>query len=475
MGLNDNGFSTRDELEILAEELYNAIQTGETTANDLLELIKLIDGSGSGLNADLLDGQHGSYYAAASLLTNYVEKVTGYGLSQNDFTDTLKSKLESYVEEDVVYVDASLPYTADDTGDGSYDSPYFGIKKAIDTMAWGAKRVIILKHTNVPYIVGANAANPNGSDIDMSGKTIVIRSEIISSVISNQPNQMITIRSKHYKTFSSGKVLYGKFVPGNTSCNIFIKGYIILDSTSIDFNIKGPANEDPTEVYYRFGMFCAVFGNINLSIDHEIYYYANLTTGGNMSGTDYYTIFMWGAPLCSSHGSLGHISFSNRGSKIWPNENSYLIAEGTAKITCANVDTGMPDDTFLIDGLNYKGTSDQPTNVIYNGLDLSNSSNAVLYTQSSNLNINRSTNVTYTNTTNSLLFLSISARTSSTDNFDIIINVNGTPQARSYINTPGSPLKILSLFAVVPEGGTYSFEVGGGTLTDIVLWREITR
>lgn len=129
MGLNDNGFSTRDELEILAEELYNAIQTGETTANDLLELIKLIDGSGSGLNADLLDGQHGSYYAAASLLTNYVEKVTGYGLSQNDFTDTLKSKLESYVEEDVVYVDASLPYTADDTGDGSYDSPYFGIKK----------------------------------------------------------------------------------------------------------------------------------------------------------------------------------------------------------------------------------------------------------------------------------------------------------------------------------------------------------
>jgi hypothetical protein len=40
------------------------------------------DGSGSGLDADLLDGQHGSYYAAASSLENYLP-LTGGTLSNN--------------------------------------------------------------------------------------------------------------------------------------------------------------------------------------------------------------------------------------------------------------------------------------------------------------------------------------------------------------------------------------------------------
>jgi len=41
------------------------------TPAELLADIKTVDGSGSGLDADLLDGQQGSYYAAASSLSNY--------------------------------------------------------------------------------------------------------------------------------------------------------------------------------------------------------------------------------------------------------------------------------------------------------------------------------------------------------------------------------------------------------------------
>lgn len=40
--------------------------TGDQTANELLTLLKTVDGSGSGLDADLLDGQEGVYYLNAS-------------------------------------------------------------------------------------------------------------------------------------------------------------------------------------------------------------------------------------------------------------------------------------------------------------------------------------------------------------------------------------------------------------------------
>ena len=39
--------------------------TADQTAAQILTAIKTVDGAGSGLNADLLDGQHGSYYSAA--------------------------------------------------------------------------------------------------------------------------------------------------------------------------------------------------------------------------------------------------------------------------------------------------------------------------------------------------------------------------------------------------------------------------
>lgn len=40
--------------------------TGDQTANEILTLLKTVDGSGSGIDADLLDGQEGAYYLNAS-------------------------------------------------------------------------------------------------------------------------------------------------------------------------------------------------------------------------------------------------------------------------------------------------------------------------------------------------------------------------------------------------------------------------
>jgi hypothetical protein len=48
----------------------NALPASSYTAADVLTKTKTVDGSGSGLDADLLDGQHGSYYQpAASAIT----------------------------------------------------------------------------------------------------------------------------------------------------------------------------------------------------------------------------------------------------------------------------------------------------------------------------------------------------------------------------------------------------------------------
>ena len=59
------------------------------------------DGSGSGLDADLLDGQHGSYYAAASSLGNYLP------LSGGTIDGTLTARNATYGESLVVYRNAS--------------------------------------------------------------------------------------------------------------------------------------------------------------------------------------------------------------------------------------------------------------------------------------------------------------------------------------------------------------------------------
>jgi len=50
------------------EENWDVI--GELTAEEALNLLKTVDGSGSGLDADLLDGQEGSYYRNASNINN---------------------------------------------------------------------------------------------------------------------------------------------------------------------------------------------------------------------------------------------------------------------------------------------------------------------------------------------------------------------------------------------------------------------
>ena len=62
--------------------------TADQTAAEILTAIKTVDGTGSGLDADLLDGQQGSYYAAASSLSSYLPLAGGTLIGSLYLTDT---------------------------------------------------------------------------------------------------------------------------------------------------------------------------------------------------------------------------------------------------------------------------------------------------------------------------------------------------------------------------------------------------
>lgn len=69
----------------------DGIETGATadqTANEILTAIKTVDGSTSGLDADLLDGQEGSYYLDAANISGTIDADTLGGTSISDIFRT---------------------------------------------------------------------------------------------------------------------------------------------------------------------------------------------------------------------------------------------------------------------------------------------------------------------------------------------------------------------------------------------------
>lgn len=81
----------------LQTSLDAKLNSSEYTASDVLTKVKTVDGAGSGLDADLLDGQHASHFAtAADLASEASARTTGDSntlTSANEYTDTAISNL----------------------------------------------------------------------------------------------------------------------------------------------------------------------------------------------------------------------------------------------------------------------------------------------------------------------------------------------------------------------------------------------
>lgn len=75
---DSNVFTDADHSKLNAIE---ANATADQTASEILTAVKTVDGASSGLDADLLDGQEGSYYTNAANLTGTLPAISGANLT----------------------------------------------------------------------------------------------------------------------------------------------------------------------------------------------------------------------------------------------------------------------------------------------------------------------------------------------------------------------------------------------------------
>lgn len=73
---NDPNFATT-----IATQIGTKLDASSYTASDVLTKVKTVDGSGSGLDADLLDDREGSYYLDWTNTTNKPTTLSGYGIT----------------------------------------------------------------------------------------------------------------------------------------------------------------------------------------------------------------------------------------------------------------------------------------------------------------------------------------------------------------------------------------------------------
>ena len=62
-------------------DAIEASATADQTASEILTAVKTVDGAASGLDADLLDGQHGAHYLNAANLTGTLPAIDGSALT----------------------------------------------------------------------------------------------------------------------------------------------------------------------------------------------------------------------------------------------------------------------------------------------------------------------------------------------------------------------------------------------------------
>ena len=94
--------------------------TADQTASEILTAIKTVDGAASGLDADLLDGQHGSYYAplASPALTGTATAVNltlSGDLTVNGTTTTLNTT-NTVVSDNLIELNSGVSSNANDSG-----------------------------------------------------------------------------------------------------------------------------------------------------------------------------------------------------------------------------------------------------------------------------------------------------------------------------------------------------------------------
>ena len=180
---SEGAFVDGDKTKLDAIE---ASATADQTASEILTAIKTVDGAGTGLDADLLDGQHGSYYATAASVGT---------LSSLDNAITNDSNLVAAINElqgDITQINTNGA-SANNTIIGtlsqmltSEDSDVVGAINELhtETLANTTKLSGIEAGANVTDTANVFASLVEGNGIDLDSSTGTISSALVTATSS---------------------------------------------------------------------------------------------------------------------------------------------------------------------------------------------------------------------------------------------------------------------------------------------------
>lgn len=202
--------------------------TTDITASEILALLKTVDGAGSGLDADLLDGQHGDYYKQASGITQSGTLANAEGLSTTASGNTSRAQNAGTIAQGMSQTAIGRYNIAQGTYDSVQDSDFAFIlgNGADDANRSNAFTVDWAGNFNIP--AGADyKINGVGLASRISGKNFII-------------NPDFTINQRGQSSYSgSGVYTVDMWRLGTAAGTLTVNsdGSITLNSSAANFEL----------------------------------------------------------------------------------------------------------------------------------------------------------------------------------------------------------------------------------------------
>ena len=239
-------------------DAIEASATADQTASEILTAIKTVDGAGTGLDADLLDGQHGSYYATAASVGT---------LSSLDNAITNDSNLVAAINElqgDITQINTNGA-SANNTIIGtlsqmltSEDSDVVGAINELhtETLANTTKLSGIEAGANVTDTANVFASLVEGNGIDLDSSTGTISSALVTATSSTLGLVKIgyTENGKNYPVeLSSGQMFVNVPWDADTDTNTQnTYSTSVVSSSGIKLRLTGAGHDGATTDDVKF-------------------------------------------------------------------------------------------------------------------------------------------------------------------------------------------------------------------------------
>ena len=228
----------------VTNSIATKLPSASYTAADVLTKIKTVDGTGSGLDADLLDGQQGSYYAAASSLSSYLPLTGGTltgDLAVNGGAVTVgNGTFNLAISTDGTGATSSVGHTATyDEGIFWHTVSDYGIYRT--SGAWSVPNYSQLK-LNWPTGIelagggtsyGKSGVNIIGGNLQIDGTTIVDASRNLTNIATATATTFsgaLSGNATTATTLQTARTING--VSFNGSANITVEAYVENDDST---------------------------------------------------------------------------------------------------------------------------------------------------------------------------------------------------------------------------------------------------